>query len=334
MIFATRLTGIALLAVFGSSVWGQGPTGSLLVIETTNRIVYARDVADYSLLATKPESTTAVPDRNFGQTVLIGDIVSVNGMRVKGTVVQMIQKLNLRPDAPPGLAIADIARGAWMEWYFEILHENGRPIGAIRASGLDQPPVQPGQTRQILAGSYMVVGGNGAFLGIRGYIGATSPLGPARFASMAEDPSKRRVLIGGGSLALGVYVLPMFQPEIVTLANGPAIVHSSDFSQVTQQKPARSGEVLTLFASGLGPTLPGVEPGEPFPSGSLQVCNSPIEVLVNGKPGEVLYAGGYPGAVDRYQVNFRLPDGVASGLVSVRLSSAWIQGPEAKLSVE
>ena len=126
----------------------------------------------------------------------------------------------------------------------------------------------------------------------------------------------------------------MFQPEIITIASSPAIVHSSDFSLVTAQKPAKPGEVLTLFASGLGPTRPGVEPGQPFPSEPLQSCNSPIEVLVNGKSGEVLYAGGYPGAVDRYQVNFRVPDGIASGLASVQLTSAWIQGPEVKLPVQ
>ena len=57
----------------------------------------------------------------------------------------------------------------------------------------------------------------------------------------------------------------MFRPEVVTDGGRPAIVHSSDFSLVTAHKPALPGEVLTLFASGLGPTRPGVEPGSRSP---------------------------------------------------------------------
>jgi uncharacterized protein (TIGR03437 family) len=38
---------------------------------------------------------------------------------------------------------------------------------------------------------------------------------------------------------------------------------ASDFTRVTAAKPARSGETLTLLASGLGPTRPGVDPGNP-----------------------------------------------------------------------
>src|SRR5262249_43415707 len=55
---------------------------------------------------------------------------------------------------------------------------------------------------------------------------------------------------------------------------------------------------------------------------------------VNGKQAEVLYAGGYPDAVDRYQVNFRVPDGTAAGLASVQLTSAWIPAPEVKIAVQ
>src|SRR5262249_12558493 len=265
-VFSTRLTTIALLGAFASVAWGQGPAGSLLVIETTNRVVYTRDVADYSLLATNPVITTAAREQNFGQNILIRDIVSLNGTRVQGTVVGMLTEFKLRPDAPPGMAIADIRRNSWEEWYFEILDEDGRLIGSIRVSGLGSvqgfPNPPPGQTSRIISGSHVVVGGNGAFLGVQGYMGAVRPPVAARIASMAEDPANRRALGGGGTFTQGIYILPMFRPEVVTVGGRPAIVHSSDLSLVTANKPAVPGEVLTLFASGLGPTRPGVEPGE------------------------------------------------------------------------
>ena len=87
----------------------------------------------------------------------------------------------------------------------------------------------------------------------------------------------------------------MAVPQIGTAANGPAVTHSSDFSLVTPSKPAAAGEILSLFASGLGPTKPGVDPGKPFPASLSSVVNSPVDVLVNGKRAEVLAAVGYPG---------------------------------------
>ena len=110
-----------------------------------------------------------------------------------------------------------------------------------------------------------------------------------RTASVTEDPANRR-LHGSGGVVQALYLLPMFRAEVVATASGPAVVHSADFSLVTAAKPARSGEILSLFASGLGPTIPGVEPGEPFTSETRHVVNSPVEVLVNGRSGEVLYA--------------------------------------------
>ena len=146
-------------------------------------------------------------------------------------------------------------------------------------------------------------------------------------------PANRRTF-PGGSIRQGIYLLPMITPEIVITAMGPAIVHATDYSLVTSAKPAKAGEVLVLFASGLGPTKPGPEPGQPFGTDPLPVATSPVEVVVNGTSDEVLYAGGYPGAVDRYQVNFRVPDGVASGLALLHLSSAWIASGDVRIPIQ
>jgi hypothetical protein len=328
----------AMQALLASGAFGQHPAGSLLTIETEHHTVYVRDVADYALLATKPGPTPAAMANNFLEYVIIGDIVSVNGRRAKGTVLQIVTVL--RMGSAPGQVISDTARGGLLEWNFEILDEDGRPIGSIRVSGTNNGPPPPGATQQILGGNFVVLGGTGAYLGVRGYMG--NPGGPAgavsgtsslRIASMSEDPANRR-LLGGGSIRQGIYILPMFRPEIMTDAGGPAIVHSADHSLVTAANPARAGEILTLFASGLGPTRPGVEPDEPFPADPPQPVNSPVEVILNGKSEDILYARGYPGAVDRYQVEFRVPDDIAPGLASVRLSSAWIGGSEVKIAIQ
>jgi uncharacterized protein (TIGR03437 family) len=340
--FLTRLETLVFLGLVGFNASAQVPAGSLLVVEATNFTSYYRDVGDYSLLATRTSPTAATQPRNFSQEVLIGDIVTVNNRRVKGTAIGLVNQVSMRPDPPTGMAVADITRNNWTEWYFEILGEDGQQIGSIRVSGISSqqgfglPP--PGQTSQIIAGSYTVIGGNGAFLGARGYMGAPSAAtggqaAAVRRASMAEDPASRRIN-ASGNVRQAIYILPMTRPEIIAESGQPVIVHASDHTLVTAAKPAMPGEILTLYASGLGPTRPGVEPGQPFPAGSAHLCNSPVDVLVNGKPGDVHYCGGYPGAIDRYQVNFRVPEGVASGSASVQLTAAWIEGGAASIRIE
>jgi uncharacterized protein (TIGR03437 family) len=49
------------------------------------------------------------------------------------------------------------------------------------------------------------------------------------------------------------------------------------------------------------------------PSNPQAAVNSPVAVTVDGKLAEVLAAVGYPGAVDGYQVNFRIPDETTPG---------------------
>ena len=61
---------------------------------------------------------------------------------------------------------------------------------------------------------------------------------------------------------------------------------------------------------------------------------SMVELTVNGAPVEVLYAGGFPGVVDGYQVNARLPTGITSGSASLQIRVAWMTGPEANIAVQ
>ena len=331
---SSALIGVLLIAA--SSSFAQSPVGSLLVIQTANHRGYVRDVADNSLYASKAGPTTPTNAKNFDQDVFIGDIVSVNGQLVKGTVVELFSGLSLTPKPTPGQAIADITRASFTEWYFEILDLDSNPIGSIRVSGASGGTAPPGQTsRTRPQASWIVIGGNGAFLGARGYM-ALSTTGPnvqPLLGSIIEDPANRRNMPGGG-IPQSIYLLPMFTPEVVVTTGGPAVVHASDNSLVTAAKPAKNGEVLTLYASGLGPTRPSPEPGQPFAASPPPVVAAPVEVIVNGASSQVLYAGGYPGAVNGYQVNFRLPDNVTSGTASLHLTSAWIAGGDVRIPIQ
>jgi hypothetical protein len=62
------------------------------------------------------------------------------------------------------------------------------------------------------------------------------------------------------------------RPEIVTTPSGPTVFHS-DFTLATAVKPAKGCEVLIVRATGLGPAVPGVNPGQPFPTDALRATS-------------------------------------------------------------
>ncbi len=92
--------------------------------------------------------------------------------------------------------------------------------------------------------------------------------------------------------------------------------------------------VLIVRATDLGPTRPGVIAGQPFPSDAFQQVNSPLVVLVNGQPAQVTNAIGWPGLVDIYRVDFRVPEGTTAGMAAIQLSAAWITGAPVSIPMQ
>jgi len=322
-------------------MWGltpclaQSQTPVVLNVDVENVVQYVDDSTDFTKLATVPTATTGGAPLNFRKFIIIGDIVAVNGTTAKGTLVESARAITMRPSPTPGQAIADVNRNNQNEVTFEIMGPDGATIGTIFGSGLGNGPAPPGVPQAITQGNNAIIAGTGAFLGIRGVFGQNTAAAGAitqRVASMTEDPANRRV-IGGNSQKYVLSILPITRPEIVVNSGLPAVFHT-DFTPVTTDKPAKGGEVLILFASGLGATRPGVDPGQPFPSDKPQTVNSPVQVLVNGTANDALYAGGYPGAPDIYQVNFRVPDGTANTQASIQLSVAWIPGSAVKIPIQ
>jgi uncharacterized protein (TIGR03437 family) len=310
---------------------------SILQIDIANHVLYFNDTSDVTKYGTDPNVATTLHPGSFGRGVAIADIVAVNGQRVMGTHTKDAGGNSLRTAAGPGQGIADTVRNGLAVATFEILKSDGTPIGTIFVTGLAGGDAPPGSPSSVTGGNnFVITGGTGAFLGVRGQMGvAANPPGVAvqRAASMTEDPANRR-RNGGGTQRWVAHLIPMSAPQIITTGAGPAVSHSSDFSPVTSSKPAAAGEVLSLFATGLGPTVPAVDPGQPFPSSPAATVNSPIEVKVNGNSAEVLGAVGFPGSVEGYQVNFRMPPGTAKGVATIQVTAAWIVGTAVEIAVQ
>jgi uncharacterized protein (TIGR03437 family) len=78
--------------------------------------------------------------------------------------------------------------------------------------------------------------------------------------------------------------------------------------------PAKPGDILTLFLTGIGKTDPALEPGE-LPEGAAASVVA-VQVTAGGSPVDsekVFYAGVTPGNAGLCQLNIQLPDGVPEG---------------------
>jgi hypothetical protein len=339
-----KMTMLPILLAFAycNSARGQAPAATLY-IELQNVVEYQVDTSDLSKWGTDPKVTQGkIATLGVGgaglQIIGYGDIVAVNGQPARGSYA--IRGMAVRMSQTPLSGVDAIADTTWpslRDETYEILQSDGiTPVGTIMtyglSSGTPSPPGPPAGSK-----NSAITGGTGAFFGARGQKGQRNNLLSGavseRTASITEDPAKRRQNGGGHTLTV-LYVIPTSWPTVVTTAGGPAIVHSSDFSLVSASKPAAAGEILSLFATGLGPTRTSLTPGQPFPLSPLAVVNSPLEVTVNGKSAAVLAAVGYPGAVDGYQVNFRVPPDTGAGTATIQISSAWIPGAPVNIEVK
>ncbi len=78
-------------------------------------------------------------------------------------------------------------------------------------------------------------------------------------------------------------------------------------------RPASRGEVLTIFASGLGQTLDNIPAGTMAPQDRLVPLSNRIKIVVGGLEIDPLFSGLAPGTVGLYEVNAKLPPVVPAG---------------------
>jgi len=325
------------LVTCAATLLAQAPPVTLLELEIEDYVSYFDDVSDPGKVATSAAVVPLAPNYSwvFRWAIGIGDIVAVNGKPAKGSRMSRFYSPRYISTFTPRRALADIDGNCMGDTHWAILQPDGTPIGTIFGLGYGGMTAPPGTAAGTLTHNWAVVGGTGAFLGVRGQ-GGRGTVASSRSASMAEDPAYRRVNRGGKHREI-IHLIPMTWPEVLRVPTGPAIFHGDDFSPVTAEKPARAGELLMMSVSGLGPVKPNLDPGKPFPAwaaGKEHAVNSPVEVMVNGKAAQVISAIGWPGMNNAYRVDFRVPEGTAAGTASLGLSVAWVNGPEVKIPVK
>jgi len=132
---------------------------------------------------------------------------------------------------------------------------------------------------------------------------------------------------GTNSNAVPVYSGPT-APGIFTTPSGGigtgAILHS-DFSVVDSKSPAKSGETVQIFLTGLGLVNSTVAAGAAGPANPLATAVAPVSIVLsdsNGKTyttGTVTFKGLAPNLGGLYQINYTLPAGLPAGTMYIEV---------------
>ncbi len=127
---------------------------------------------------------------------------------------------------------------------------------------------------------------------------------------------------------LGAAAPSLFQAD----ATNVLAVHL-DNSLITPASPAHAGEVIVLYASGLGPTNPAAIPNQIPQQAASVTPMANFSLLLNGAavdPRKILYAGVVPTFAGLFQINLQLPDDAPSN-PEVRIGYSATMSPAGRI---
>jgi len=117
--------------------------------------------------------------------------------------------------------------------------------------------------------------------------------------------------------APGTVTIVNAQPGVFTVSQsgtGQGVVLDGLNNLVDSSHAVKAGEVVVIYATGLGATSPAVATGQAAPAvPPLALVTTPVKVTIGGVEAAVEFAGLAPGFVGLHQVNARVPAGVAAG---------------------
>jgi uncharacterized protein (TIGR03437 family) len=91
-----------------------------------------------------------------------------------------------------------------------------------------------------------------------------------------------------------------------------AILHANN-SKVTAASPAKRGETISIYLTGLGAVEPPVPDGTAGGGNPTSKTVSPVAVYFNGQAATVVYSGLAPGSPGLYQMNVTIPSNLVLG---------------------
>jgi uncharacterized protein (TIGR03437 family) len=111
--------------------------------------------------------------------------------------------------------------------------------------------------------------------------------------------------------APGLFTVGNTKQGVVLIANTDEI--AMETNKAIPSRPAKPGEFLTIYTSGLGESAEEVVPGNPAPSNRQILLKNKVTIVVAGVELVPDFAGLAPGTAGLYQVNIQLPADQTAG---------------------
>lgn len=251
---------------------------------------------------------------NLGLPNVVVSGLAINaqtGKLIAGTYGRGVYQTDLKPAQSAGPSL--YSRGVLNAFSFDTALSPGMIASAFgtRLTGGNTADAG-GSPQATLAGTSVTVNGIAA---------------PLFFASPAQLNFQVPFEISG-TAALVVVSTPegasastsVLMPASPGILNG-SVMHSNGV-RVDESSPAATGEVVVLYATGLGITKPPTATGTAAPSDPLAYAAAPVAAIFGSTPGTVWFAGLAPGFTGLYQVNVQVPSGLAPGKVALALTAA------------
>jgi uncharacterized protein (TIGR03437 family) len=104
-----------------------------------------------------------------------------------------------------------------------------------------------------------------------------------------------------------------YSPAFFEISPGVVAALDTNFQVIGSSNPAKRGQVVQLYANGLGPVNNQPASGEPAPGSPLAQTKSMPVVTIGGQQAAVSFSGLAPGFAGLYQINVTVPQNLMPG---------------------
>ena len=112
-----------------------------------------------------------------------------------------------------------------------------------------------------------------------------------------------------------------------------AVAQDADYNLISNDNPAERGQVIMIYANGLGPVNDPPPTGEPAARDPLSQTLTQPAVTIGGRTATVEYSGLSPESIGLYQLNVRVPADIDAGYQPVVISVNGVQSKTVDLPI-
>ena len=306
---------VGCFGVLGQLLYVAGGTSSGSVESPVN-VMEAYNAASNAWTTGLPQMPTAVVAPG---SATVGGALYCFGGTNQATVVNNVQIYQPPPSAPAisngGVISASgfggfssIAPGTWIEIYGSNLAADTRQWAGSDFTGVNAPTS--------LDGTKVTIGGQPAFIDyispvqVNALVPSNAPTGLQQITVTTPQGTSAayNVTVNAaepGFLAPSSFTIAGIPYAVALFSDGAYALPVGSIAGITS-RPAKPGDVITLYGVGFGPVTPAIAAGQ-----LVQQLNSlalPLQMSLGGVPAIPSYYGLAPGFTGLYQFNLTVPN--------------------------